>query len=203
MTDPDCRRLTAGIMRLIVLLCALSWGVVCSAAEPFKGVDVSGQSYGGAYRLTGHDGKPRTPADFKGRIVVLAFGFTHCPDVCPTTLAALAAVVKALGENDRKRVQVLFITVDPERDTPQLLARYMTAFDPGFLGLSGDSAATRQAARAFKMFYQKVPTANGDYTMDHSTGYYAIDRKGETRVLFRYEQPVADMVHDIRLLLAE
>lgn len=190
-------------MRLVVFAFILPCAVLCGAAEPFKGVDVTGQGYGGAYRLTGHDGKPRTPADFKGRIVLLAFGFTYCPDVCPTTLAALAAVVKALGEDNRKRVQVLLITVDPERDTPQLLARYVTAFDPGFLGLSGDPAATRQAARAFKMFYQKVPTTNGDYTMDHSTGYYAIDRKGETRVLFRYEQPLADMVHDIRLLLAE
>lgn len=189
-------------MRLLIILAGISWAAWCGAATSFKGVDVTGQGYGGAYRLIGHDGKPRTPADFKGKVVVLAFGFTHCPDVCPTTLATLAATAKALGD-DRKRVQMLFITVDPERDTPQLLARYVTAFDPRFLGLRGDAAATRQAARAFRMFYQKVPTGQGEYTLDHSTGYYAIDRQGEARVLFRYEQPVADMVHDLRLLLYE
>ncbi len=187
----------------LVLLCAFLGVAMCCAAEPFKGVDVTGQGYGGSYRLTGHDGKPRTPADFKGRVAIIAFGFTYCPDVCPTTLAGLASVVKSLNESERKRVQVLFVTVDPERDTPKLLAAYVPAFDPGFLALSGDAAATREAARAFKTFYQKVPTSGGNYTMDHSTGYYAIDRRGETRVLFRYEQPLADVVHDIRLLLAE
>jgi protein SCO1/2 len=181
---------------------ALIWAAWCGAAPAFKGVDVTGQGYDGAYRLIGHDGKARTPADFKGKVVVLAFGFTHCPDVCPTTLAALAATAQALAE-DRGRVQMLFITVDPERDTAPRLARYVTAFDPAFLGLRGDAAATRRAARTFKMFYQKMPTGKGDYTLDHSTGYYAIDRRGRTRVLFRYEQPVADMVHDIRLLLNE
>ena len=176
--------------------------VGCTAAESFKGADVSGQGYGGAYSLSGHDGKMRVPADFTGKVVVISFGFTHCPDVCPTTLATLAAAAKALGD-DRKRLQVLFVTVDPERDTAQALGRYVTAFDADFLGLRGDAAATRQAARAFKVFYQKVPLANGAYTMDHSTGYYAIDKRGNTRVLFRYEQPLADMVHDLRLLIAE
>jgi protein SCO1/2 len=100
-------------------------------------------------------------------------------------------------------VQGLFITVDPERDTPALLAKYVTAFEPSFLGLAGDAAATRQVARAFKVFYQKVPTSGGDYTMDHSTGYYVIDRHGRTRLMFRYGQSAADMAYDIRLLLRE
>jgi protein SCO1/2 len=108
----------------------------------------------------------------------------------------------ALGE-DGKRVQVIFVTVDPERDTPALLAKYVTAFEPGFLGLAGDAEATREAARAFKVFYQKVPISKGDYTMDHSTGYYVLDKNGRTRLLFRYGQPVADMAYDIRLLLRE
>lgn len=199
------QRLPAGYASktLCFLLCAFLAVAMCCSAEPFKGVDVTGQGYGGAYRLTGHDGKPRTPADFKGKVAIIAFGFSYCPDVCPTTLAGLAAVVKSLNESERKRVQVLFVTVDPERDTAKLLAAYVPAFDPGFLALSGDAAATRQAARAFKTFYQKVPTTSGDYTMDHSTAYYAIDKRGETRVLFRYEQPLADVVHDVRLLLAE
>ena len=194
--------LAASAQRLLILLLWASWAAPCGAADAFKGVDVTGQGYGGAYRLIGHDGKPRTPADFAGKVVVLAFGFTHCPDVCPTTLATLAATANALGE-DRKRVQMLFITVDPERDTLPLLGRYVTAFEPGFLGLRGDSGATRQAARAFKVFYQKVPAGKDGYTMDHSTGYYAIDKQGVARVLFRHEQPVADMIHDIRVLLAE
>ncbi len=184
---------------LIAVCCAAS----CAQAAPaFKGVDVTGQGYGGEFRLIGHDGKARTPADFAGKVVVITFGFTRCPDVCPTSLAALAAAMRALGE-DRKRVQGVFVTVDPERDTPALLAQYVTAFEPSLLGLAGDAAATRQAARAFKVFYQKVATTKGDYTMDHSTGYYVIDRSGRTRLLFRYGQPAADMAYDIRLLLRE
>ena len=174
----------------------------CGAAGPFRGVDVTGQGYGGEFHLVGHDGRPRTQADFAGKVVLLTFGFTRCPDVCPTTLAALAATMKLLGE-DRRRVQVLFVSVDPERDSPALLASYVTAFDPAFLGLSGDAAATRRAARAFKIFYQKVPTPDGGYTMDHSTGYYAIDKRGRTRIFFRYGQPVRDLAYDIRLLLQE
>jgi protein SCO1/2 len=174
----------------------------CGAAASFKGVDVTGQGYGGEFRLAGRDGRPRMLADFAGKVVLLTFGFTRCPDVCPTALAALAATMKALG-GDRERVQVVFVSVDPERDSPALLASYVTAFDPAFIGLSGDAGATRQVARAFKVFYQKVPTADGDYTMDHSTGYYAIDKRGRTRVFFRYGQPVPELAYDIRLLLRE
>jgi protein SCO1 len=187
---------------LAFFLTAVIWAAPCAAADAFKGVDVTGQGYGGGFHLAGHDGKPRTTADFAGKVAVVTFGFTHCPDVCPTSLAALAATMDALGE-DRKRVQVLFITVDPRRDTPALLEKYVTAFEPTFLGLAGDPKATRAAARAFKVFYQKVPTGNGGYTMDHSTGYYAIDKRGRTRLMFRYGQPLADMVNDIRLLLRE
>jgi protein SCO1/2 len=176
----------------------LVWGT----ALAFKGVDVTGQGYDGQFRLLGHDGKARTRTDFPGKVVVITFGFTRCPDVCPTSLATLAAAADALGE-DRKRVQGVFITVDPERDTPALLAKYVTAFEPTFLGLAGDLAATRRAARGFKVFYQKVPTSKGDYTMDHSTGYYVIDRRGRTRLMLSYGQSAADMAYDIRLLLRE
>jgi|SRR2546427_4770285 len=190
------------MLRRVSLLLA-AWGMLAGgAALAFKGVDVTGQGYGGEFRLVGPDGRQRTQADFPGKILVITFGFTRCPDVCPTSLAALAAAVDALGE-DRRRVQGLFITVDPERDTPALLAKYVTAFEPTFLGFTGDLAATRRAASAFKVFYQKVPTSKGDYTMDHSTGYYVIDPKGRTRLMFPYGQSAADMAYDIRLLLRE
>ncbi|MGC2517833.1 MAG: SCO family protein [Burkholderiales bacterium] len=190
------------IQHLAIFLLGSSFALCGGAADAFRGVDVTGQGYGGGFRLAGHDGKPRTTADFAGKVVVVTFGFTRCPDVCPISLAALAATMDALGE-DHERVQVLFITVDPERDTPGLLAEYVTAFEPTFLGLAGDPTATREAARAFKVFYQKVPMGKGGYTMDHSTGYYAIDKQGRTRLMFRYGQPVADMAYDIRLLLRE
>ena len=187
-------------LQVLLLACVVSCGP--AFAEAYKGVDVAGQGYGGAFHLVGHDGRLRTKADFSGKVVVVAFGFTRCADVCPTTLAKLAATMDALGA-ERRGVQVLFVTVDPERDAPALLGRYVTAFEPTFIGLSGDAGATRATARAFKVFYQKVPAGKDDYTMDHSTGFYALDKQGDARVLFRYEQPVADMAHDIRLLIRE
>ena len=171
--------------------------LLAETAHAFKGVDVTGQGYGGDFRLIAHDGEPRSAADFAGKVVVVNFGFTHCPDVCPTTLAALAAAIRSLGDEARK-VQVLFITVDPQRDTPQVLAQYVTAFDPGFLGLSGDAAATRRVARNFRVFYQKV----GD-SFDHSAGCYVIDAKGRTRLFLRDTLSSADIAYDIRQLLKE
>ena len=192
------------------MIAACCYALCGAAAASFKGVDITGQGYGGEFRLSSHDGKPRALSDFRGKVIVLAFGFTRCPDVCPTTLATLAAVMDALGE-DRKQVQVLLVTVDPERDTPKLLGNYVTAFEPTFIGLSGGAKATRDAARAFRVFYQKVPASadgksggvSGGYTMDHSTGYYVLDKQGRTRLMFRYEQPLADMVQDLRALLRE
>ena len=163
----------------------------------FNGVDVTGQGYGGDFRLVGHDGKPRTAADFAGKVVVVSFGFTHCPDLCPTTLAALAQTMRVLGA-DANEVQVLFVTIDPERDTPQVLGNYVTAFDPRFLGLRGDAAATRQMARNFRVFYQRV----GE-TFDHSAGSYVSDAKGRARVFLRQSLSPEDMAYDIRELLSE
>jgi len=163
----------------------------------FNGVDVTGQGYGGDFRLVGHDGKPRTAADFAGKVVVVSFGFTHCPDLCPTTLAALAQTMRLLGA-DANEVQVLFVTIDPERDTPQVLGNYVTAFDPRFLGLRGDAAATRQMARNFRVFYQRV----GE-TFDHSAGSYVSDAKGRARVFLRQSLSPEDMAYDIRELLSE
>jgi len=163
----------------------------------FNGVDVTGQGYGGDFRLVGHDGKPRTAADFAGKVVVVSFGFTHCPDLCPTTLAALAQTMRVLGA-DANEVQVLFVTIDPERDTPQVLGNYVTAFDPRFLGLRGDAAATRQMARNFRVFYQRV----GE-TFDHSAGSYVSDAKGRARLFLRQSLSPEDMAYDIRELLSE
>jgi len=170
---------------------------VAATAHAFKGVDVTRQGYDGDFRLIGHDGKPRTSADFLGKVVVLNFGFTHCPDICPTTLATLASAVHSLGDQ-AKRVQVLFVTIDPARDTPEVLAKYVTAFEPSFLGLSGDAAAPRQIARNFHVFYQRV--ADG---FDHSAGSYVIDQKGHTRLFLRQTLSSEDMAYDIRSLLSE
>lgn len=124
----------------------------------------------------------------RGKLVVLSFGFTHCPDICPTLLADLAAFMKKLGP-DAARVQVLFMTVDPERDTPEMLAKYVPAFDPGFLGLTGDTAATQRAAKEFKIFYEKRPGgAPGAYSVDHSAQSFVLDTAGRLRLLVRPER---------------
>jgi protein SCO1 len=191
---------TAAPRFLVAAACLALCGA--ASADAFRGVDVTGQGYGGEFHLTAHDGRPRAASDYAGKVVILTFGFTHCPEVCPTTLANLARAMDALGD-ERRAVQVLLVTVDPERDTPEVLRKYVTAFDPGFVGLAGDARATREAAKAFKVFYQKVPAGKGDYTMDHSSGFYAIDKRGRTRVFFRYEQPAADVAHDVRMLMHE
>jgi len=130
---------------------------------------------------------------------VLFFGFTHCPDVCPTTLADVAQVLKQLGA-DAERVQVLFVTVDPERDTKELLAKYVTAFDPRFLGLSGDAAATQRTAKEFKVYYEKRKTADG-YSVDHSGQTYVIDPQGRLRLFVRPDRIATDLPDDLRTLL--
>ena len=135
--------------------------------------------------------------------MVLFFGYTHCPDVCPTTLAELALVMKQLGL-DAKKVQVLFVTVDPERDTPQLLAQYVPSFDPGFLGLYGNLETTERTAKEFKVVYQKVAGSSTDnYTMDHSAGTYVFDQGGRLRLYVSYGQGATVLLHDIRILLAQ
>jgi protein SCO1 len=173
----------------------------CGASGPsFRNTDITGADYGKDFTLTDHSGKVRTLADFRGKVVVMFFGYTHCPDVCPTTMAELKAVKEQLGE-DGKRMQVLFVTVDPERDTPQLLANYVPAFDPSFLGLYGDAAATAKVAKDFRVFYQKVPGKTPDsYTMDHTAGSYVFDPQGRLRLFVREGNP-ANLVADIQTLL--
>ena len=187
-------------MRLVfgIVFAAL---VGCDAAGPsFKNTDLTGADYGKDFSLTDHAGKARTLADFRGKVVVMFFGYTRCPDVCPTTLAELKAVKDQLGE-DGKRLQILFVTVDPERDTQKLLADYVPVFDPSFLGLSADPAATAKVAKDFRVFYQKVPGRTPDgYTVDHTAGSYVFDPQGRLRLFVRHGSP-ASFVADVRALL--
>jgi protein SCO1/2 len=175
----------------------------CGAGGPkFESSDVTGSSFGHDFSLRDPDGNVRTLADFRGKAVVVFFGYTQCPDVCPTTLATLAQAMQKLGP-DADRVQVLFITVDPERDTPQLLKQYVPAFDPRFLGLYGDAAATARTAKEFKVIYQKVPGPTpGTYTMDHSAGSYVFDPQGRLRLFVANGEKADVFAHDLRVLLA-
>ncbi len=189
-------------MRKLLALAAAVVLAACGADAPkFKSTDITGADFGKELSLTGHDGKPRTLADFRGKAVVLFFGFTHCPDICPTTLVDAAAVMKALGK-DADRVQVLMVTVDPERDTPAVLSKYVPAFDPRFLGLYGDAAATQRAAKEFKIFYEKRPgSAPGAYSVDHSGQSYVLDPQGRLRLFVRHDRIAQDLADDLRALL--
>ena len=167
----------------------------------FNNTDVTGLDYAKDFALTDHTGKPRTLADFKGKVVVMFFGYTQCPDVCPTTMVEMANVMKELGP-DADRVQVLFVTVDPERDTQEVLSQYVPAFDKRFLGLRGDLPQTEKVAKEFKVFYQKVPGKQpGSYTMDHTAGSYVFDPQGHIRLFVKHGQGPQTLAHDIKLLL--
>jgi protein SCO1/2 len=170
-------------------------------APKFKSTDITGAEYGRTLELTDHAGRARRIEDFRGKAVVLFFGFTHCPDVCPTTLADTAQALKALG-GDAERVQVLMVTVDPERDTPEALAKYVTAFDPRFLGLRGDLAATQRTAKEFKVYFEKRKSGDG-YSVDHSGQSYVIDPQGRLRLLVRPDRISADLADDLRVVLKE
>lgn len=176
--------------------------VLTPAQSKFQNTDLTGLGYAKDFALTDHHGKPRTLADFKGKAVVVFFGFTHCPDVCPTTMAEMASVMQELGPLADK-VQVLFITVDPERDTAELLSKYVPAFDPRFLGMVGSKEQTEKVAAEFKVFFQKVPGKEpGSYTMDHTAGSYVFDPQGRIRLFIRHGQGAAPIVHDLKMLLS-
>lgn len=171
-----------------------------SSGGSFKGVDITGANYAKGLQLKDVNGQMRTLAEFKGQVVFLFFGFTQCPDVCPTTMAELAEVRRRLGP-DGEKVQGVFVTVDPERDTPELLKGYLGSMDPSFVGLTGTPDEIKAAAKEFKVFYQKVPTQNGNYTIDHTAGAFVFDPSGQVRLFVRYGMPVDDLVSDIRQLL--
>lgn len=169
--------------------------------SPFAASDMSGQYAQADFHLRDPAGNPRSLADYHGKVVVLFFGYTHCPDVCPTTLADLAQVMSMLGK-DAASVQVLFVSLDPERDTPQMLADYVPAFHPSFLGLTGNAAEIKQAAQAFGIIWQKRPSSNGNYTLDHSAGSFLIEASGRRVLLAPYAQRADLLAQDIKLLLA-
>jgi protein SCO1 len=171
----------------------------CDAGAQFKSTDITGAPYGRTLELTDHNGKPRRLEDWRGKVVVLFFGFTHCPDVCPTTLADIAAAVRSLGA-EADKVQVLMVSVDPERDTPDSLGKYVTAFDPGFLGLRGDLEATKKVAAEFKIYFEKAKTG-ASYTVNHSTQSYVIDPQGRLRLLVRHDRIAQDLAPDLRTIL--
>ncbi|MFJ7567238.1 SCO family protein [Herminiimonas sp. NPDC097707] len=193
-------------LRFLLTMCVVVLGLsACSGKAPvaFTNTDVTGLAYGKDFSLPDHNGRLRTLADFKGKAVVVFFGFTQCPDVCPTTMLEMANVMTALGP-DADKVQVLFVTVDPERDTAELLKQYVPAFDPRFLGLRGDLAETEKTAKEFKVFYQKVPGKTpGSYTIDHTAGSYVFDTQGRIRLFIRHGQGTEPIVHDVKILLAE
>lgn len=169
---------------------------------PSHAIDVSWRYEQAApqFHLNDAGGKARSLSDFRGKVVVLFFGYTHCPEVCPTTLADLAQVMRKLGE-EAKEVQVLFVTLDPERDTPEVLGKYVPYFDPSFMGLYGDAQATAQAAKAFAVHYEKHADKNG-YTLDHSDSTFLIGKEGRRVLMSPYGQRSDFLLEDIRLLLA-
>ena len=195
--------LLGGVAALAVLAgCDRGGAPGAPPALQFKGVDITGAEYGRKLDLPDQDGKPRTLADFKGKVTVVFFGYTQCPDVCPTTMVELAQVKKALGK-DGERIQGVFVTVDPERDTPELLKAYMGSFDPSFVALRGTPEQTREVAKEFKVFYGKVPgKTEGAYTMDHTAGSYVFDAQGRLRLFVRYGTGADALTADLKTLLA-
>ncbi len=191
----------AAALLLVGLVGALL--AACGPSKPaFRASDITGSSFAQGFSLPDAAGTTRTLADFRGKVVVVFFGYLNCPDVCPTTLAELAETMKRLGK-DADRVQVLFVTVDPARDTPEVLAKYVQAFDPRFVGLRGDADQLAATAKAFKVIYQKQPGPTpGSYSMDHSAGTYVFDPQGRIRLFVSYGQGADVFTHDIAALLA-
>lgn len=187
--------------KLFLLSCILLLAACGEPPAPYHAVDVTRQLGQADFHLIDFNGKPRSLADFRGKVVVLFFGYTHCPVACPTTLADLAQVMRMLGK-DSNRVQVLLVTVDPERDRPELLAKFVPSFDPSFLALYGDEQATAQTARAFGISFEKQHYKKGGYTLLHSDGTFLIGTKGQTVLLSGFGTKTEFLAQDIRQLLA-
>lgn len=184
--------------RLSALLLLAALLAACVPSRPaFKGTDISGVEWGGDFTLTAHTGKPVKVSDYQGKVVVLFFGYTHCPDICAPTLTRLAAMLKQLGP-DAERVQVLFITVDPKHDTVAQLASFVPKFHPAILGLTGTEQEIGKVAQDYKVAFQHNP---GSTIIDHFGGILMKDPKGKLRLLFKNDATAEDMTHDVRRLL--
>ncbi len=198
------RRNTLSSLMACALATAGAGSLLAACSEPkpqFKSIDVTGADYARDFQLTDHNGQPRTLKDFRGKLVVVFFGYTQCPDVCPTTLTELAEAKKLLGPEGDK-LQGLFVTVDPERDTPEVLKGYMANFDPGFLALRGTPEQLAVVAKEFKMYYKKVEGQTpASYTMDHSAASYVYDTQGRLRLYTRYGSGAQALASDLQLLL--
>jgi len=193
-STPDRRR------RLLLTTLALLPLAGCGPDAPkLNGMDLSSMPTGD-FQLQDTDGRQRQLADYRGQTVMLFFGFTQCPDICPTALTRALEIKRLLGPEAAKKLRILFITVDPERDTPEILRAYTQAFDPEFVGLRGDAEQTRAAAQSFKVFYQKVPTGSS-YTMDHTALTYIIDAQGKLRLALRHQQSAEQCADDLRTVL--
>lgn len=187
---------------------AVSLLTACDKPQPgnvpklsFNSVDITGAEYARKLSLKDVDGRQRDLAEFKGKVVFLFFGFTQCPDVCPTTMAELAEVRRRLGP-DGDRIQGVFVSIDPERDKPEVLKGYLQGMDPSFIGLTGTPQDIEAAGREFKIFYQKVPTSGGNYTMDHTAGAYVFDPQGRVRLFVRYGLGADKLTADLKQLLS-
>lgn len=195
----DKRMFVAAVACTLIVL-SLS---ACNKSEisEFHSIDVTGADYARTWSMPDASGQQRSLDEFKGQVVYIFFGYTQCPDVCPTTMAEMALVKKSLGPDSRK-LQVIFVTVDPERDTPEILRAYVSAFDEDAIALVGNLEQLAEMAREFKAVYQKVPgQSEGTYTMDHSAGGYIYDTHGKLRLYSKYGMPVADLTADIVKLL--
>ncbi|PLZ03432.1 cytochrome c oxidase assembly protein [Burkholderia sp. WAC0059] len=202
------RRASRTVLIALAAACSLGGTALlagCGQQEPpFQNLDITGNTqFGRDFSLPDANGQMRSLADYKGKAVVLVFGYTHCPDVCPTTMAELSEALQQLGPADAKRVQVLFVTVDPARDTPAVLSQYAAAFNPTFGGLRpANDAQLAQVTKDFHIYYKKVPgDTPGDYTMDHTAASYVFDTTGKLRLFVRDGQGATPWVHDLKLLL--
>lgn len=192
------------LLKSISLLLLISCLAACkpaAEANQLVATDITGADFAQSFHLTDHTGQARTMADFKGKAVALFFGYTHCPDVCPTTMADLKQTMKLLGPR-ADELQVLFVTLDPERDTQEVLAKFVPAFDARFIGLRGSVAETAATAKVFKIFSSKVQAeGRSGYTIDHSAGMYVFDKAGKIRLYVDYGEKPAEMASDITLIL--
>jgi protein SCO1/2 len=198
------RRLTLAVLVAAGVLMACERPAAPAVAPPaaLRGVDITGADYARTLELTDQFGKRRSLGEFKGKAVVVFFGYTQCPDVCPTTMAELSQAKRLLGA-DGERVQGIFVSVDPERDTPVVLKDYLAAFDPSFVGLRGSIDETKAAAKEFKVFFAKVPgRTEGSYTIDHTAGAYLFDPAGRVRVFARHGSGAEALAADLKALLA-